>query len=52
MSYKRNHPSHSFHEEQVCFIEQNYFLYQAVNMFFSAVKLGILWDWLSLGACL
>ncbi len=42
MSYKKIHPPHSCHEGQNYYIDQNHFLYQAVNIFFSAVNLGIL----------
>ncbi len=38
---------------KISYIDQNIFLHQAVIMFFSAVKLGILtWDWLSFAASL
>ncbi len=37
MIYKKIHPPH-----KISYIDQNLFLNQAVNMFFSAVKLGIL----------
>ena len=35
-------------EVEICYRDQNRFLYQAVNMFISAVKLGIL-TWWSMG---
>ncbi len=42
MSYKKIHPLTVVTKGKISYIDQNHFLYQAVNIFFSAVKLGIL----------
>ncbi len=42
MSYKQNHPLTVVMKSKINYIDQNHFLYQAVNILFSAVKLGIL----------
>ncbi len=42
MSYKKIHPPHDCLKGKICYIDQNRFLYQAVNILFSAIKLGIL----------
>ncbi len=42
MSYKKNHPLTVVTKGKISYIDQNNFLNQVVNMFFSAVKLGIL----------
>ncbi len=42
MSYKKFHPLTVVMKVKISYIDQNHFLHQAVNMFFSAVKLGFL----------
>ncbi len=42
MNYKKIHPLTVVMKVKISYIDQNNFLHQAVNMFFSAVKLGIL----------
>ncbi len=42
MSYTKIHPLTVVMKGKISYIDQNNFLHQAVNMFFSAVKLGIL----------
>ncbi len=42
MSYKKCTPLTVVMKGKISYIDQNHFLHQAVNMFFSAVKLGIL----------
>ncbi len=45
MSYKKITPLTVVTKGKISYIDQNHFLYQAVNIFFSAVKLGILtWE--------
>jgi len=42
MSYKKIHPLTVVMKGKIIFVDQNHNLYQAMNIFFSAVKLGIL----------
>ncbi len=42
MSKKKIHPLAVFMKGKISYIDQNYFLYQAVYILFSTVKLGIL----------
>ncbi len=58
MSNKKINPLTVIMKGKISYIDQNLFLHQAVNIFFSAVTLGILTlrsmdeDWLPFGASL